>query len=124
MRAFFALSFFVLFSASSLAQEATPEGVWRDEYGTTLKISLCGDGTQLCAVLVDVQGKSRTDANLAYVNQQVVQAAMTAPNEWQGTVVFDGSEAHGTITQVTADTIEIEGCRAAILCQTLAFNRV
>jgi hypothetical protein len=124
MRALFALSFFFLFSAVSLAQEATPEGVWRDEYGTTLKISLCGDGTQLCAVLLDVQGESRTEANLAYVNQQVLQADMTAPNKWQGTVVFDGKEAHSTITQVAADTIEIEGCRAAILCQTLAFNRV
>jgi hypothetical protein len=124
VRALLALSFFVLFSATSLAQEATPEGVWRDAYGTTLKISLCGDGTQLCAELVDVQGKSRTQANLAYVNQQVLQADMTAPNKWQGTVIFDGNKAVSTVTQVAPSMIEIEGCRAAILCQTLAFNRV
>jgi hypothetical protein len=124
MRAVFAFAVFAVFSAGSLAQEATPEGEWRDEYGTTLKMSLCADGTQLCAVLVDVQGKSRTEANLAYVNQQVLQADMTAPNEWQGTVIFDGNKADSTVTQTAADTIEIEGCRAAILCQTLTFNRL
>lgn len=124
MRALFAVSFFVLFSATSFAQEATPEGTWRDEHGTTLQLKLCGDGTQLCAVLIDVRGKSRTEANLAYVNQQVMQAELTAPNQWKGKVIFDGSEAVSTVTQVAPDTIEIEGCRAAILCQTLAFNRV
>lgn len=125
MRALIALSAFAFCAAGAFAQDATPEGDWRDEYGTTLRISHCGDdGTQVCAVLLDVQGESRTEANLAYLNQQIMQADMVAPNEWRGTVVFEGSEAEGTLTQVAPDTIEIEGCRIAILCQTLAFQRV
>jgi|SRR5690606_25119827 len=124
MRALLAFSAVVLFSAGSFAQDATPEGDWVDEYGTMLRISLCGEeDTQLCVVLLDVQGESRTPANLAYVNQQIMQGDMTGPGEWQGTVVFEGSEARGTLTQVAPDTIEIQGCRA-ILCDTLAFQRL
>jgi uncharacterized protein (DUF2147 family) len=114
-----------LLSAGAIAQEPTLEGEWRDEYGTTLEISYCGeDGTHVCAVLLDVYGESRTEANLAYVNQQIMQAAMTAENEWKGTVIFEGREAEGTLTHVAPDTIEIRGCRALIFCETLAFQRV
>jgi len=124
MRTLLALSFMALISAPALGQEINPEGSWRDKFGTTVKFSLCGDGTQLCAVLLDVQGKSRTKENLAYVNRQVIQADMTAANEWKGTVTFNGTEAAGTVTQVGADVIEVEGCRGGIFCQTLAFSRL
>ena len=124
MRAVLAFSILALISTSAMAQEGSPNGTWRDEFGTTIQFSLCGDGTQLCAVLLDVQGESRTEANLAYLNQQIMQADQTAENEWKGTVTFDGSDAASTITQVAPDTIEIQGCRAAVLCQTLAFSRI
>jgi len=124
MRTLLAVSLLAVMAAPSFAQEATPEGQWRDKFGTTVEFSLCGDGTQLCAVLLDVQGKSRTKANLAYVNRQVVKADKTAANEWQGTVTFNGTTAAGKVTQVAADVMEVEGCKAAILCQTLAFNRL
>lgn len=100
-----------------------PSGTFVDEFGTSFSFSLCGSGTDLCGTLIDVQGESRTEANLAFVNQQVIQAAQTAPNEWQGTVMFDGAEAAATVTQTGPDSIEVQGCRAAVLCQTLKFNR-
>lgn len=124
MRALLALSAFALLSTGALAQEGPPEDDWRDSFGTTLRLSPCGDGTQLCGVLLDIQGESRTEENLAYVNQQVMQAEPVGPNQWQGSVVFNGSESKSTITQVNQDAIEIEGCKALILCQTLAFHRV
>ena len=124
MRTVLAFSIFALLSNSVVAQQPSPNGTWRDEFGTTLQFSLCGDGTQLCAVLLDVQGESRTEDNLAFLNQQIMQADQTAANEWKGSVMFDGSEAQSTITQVGPDTMEIEGCRAAVLCQTLSFGRV
>lgn len=108
----------------AFAQSASPEGTWVDDWGTTLEISYCGDdGAQVCAVLLDVQGESRTEANLAYVNQQIMQATMVAEHQWKGTVIFEGSEAEGTMTQTGPDTIEIQGCRVLILCETLAFQR-
>ena len=124
MRATVALTALALFSSPTLGQEASPEGIWRDSFGTILQFSLCGEGTQLCATLLDVQGESRTEGNLAFVNQQIMQADQVAANQWRGAVMFDGSEAESTITQVAPDTVEIEGCRAVVLCQTLSFNRV
>jgi uncharacterized protein (DUF2147 family) len=124
MRALLVLSTLALLTAGAVAQEPDLEGDWRDEFGTVLRLSHCGDGTQLCGVLIDIQGESRTEANLAYVNQQVMQADQTGSHEWQGAVIFEGNEAKATITHVAPDTIEITGCRVVILCETLAFHRV
>lgn len=89
-----------------------------------LHITECEDGTQLCGTRIDTRGThSRTGENLAYVNQQITQADATGPNQWEGSVTLNGSKAASTITQVAPDTIEIVGCRAMILCQSLAFNR-
>lgn len=101
----------------------SPTGTWQDSYGTAFKFSLCGDGA-LCGVLLDVQGKSRTEENLRLVNKQVMQAQPTAENEWKGTVTLNGAKASATIRQVAPDAITITGCRALVLCQTLTFNRV
>lgn len=112
-----------MFALPTAAQSINPGGAWVDRYGTAFEFRLCGDGTALCGVLKDVQGKSRTPSNLAYVNRQVVKADQVGANEWKGTVMFDGSQAAATVKQVSPDTIKITGCRA-ILCQTLTFNRV
>jgi uncharacterized protein (DUF2147 family) len=125
-----------LFAAPGFAQDAAapaeapaaeaaapnPEGVFVDEYGTSFTFSLCGDGTALCGVLNDIQGDSRTEENLAYVGQQVMQADAVAPNEWKGTVILNGDEAAATVTQTGPDTVDIEGCRG-IFCSTLTFTR-
>jgi hypothetical protein len=110
----------------SLAQDraANPNGVFVDDYGTSFTFSLCGDGTDLCGVLNDVQGNSRTQENLAYVNQQVMQAELVSENQWKGTVIFGGQQASATVTQTGPDTVEIQGCRGGLFCQTLEFNRV
>lgn len=100
-----------------------PSGTFVDEFGTSFTFSLCGDGTNLCGVLNDVQGESRTEENLAHINQQVMQAAQTAPNQWKGTVIYNGDEAAATITQTGPDTVEIQGCRLGLLCETIVFNR-
>ena len=113
-----------LFALPAIAQDVTPAGAWKDRYGTSFELSMCGDGTDLCGVLRDVQGKSRTPDNLAYVNRQVVKAEKVGSREWKGTVVFEGTQAAATVTQVSPDTIKITGCRGGIFCQTLTFNRV
>jgi uncharacterized protein (DUF2147 family) len=107
--------------AIALAQSATPQGTWRDGYGTIFEISFCGNGTDLCAILKDVQGGARTDKNLAYVDKQVLRASQTAQNEWQGTVIYNGSEAQATVALDGADKLSIKGCRG-IFCDTLVFS--
>lgn len=125
MRTILALSAAVLMTAGAVAQELSPAGTWRDSYGTTLQISLCGQAnTDVCVVLLDVQGESRTEENLAFVNTQIMQAPMTAANEWRGAVNFLGQQADGRLRQVSPTRVEIQGCRALIFCQTLAFDKV
>lgn len=122
-----ALVFGLLCAASlpALAQDAAdPSGSFVDEFGTSFEFSLCGEsGTDLCGVLTNLEGESATEENLAFVGKQVMQAEQTAPNEWKGSLSAGGISADATITQTGPDTIEIQGCRAAVLCQTLAYNR-
>jgi hypothetical protein len=122
MRQIFALTALVLMSTAAFAAGPTPEGTWVDKYGTSFRMKMCGDGTQLCATLTDIQGKSRTEENLALVNRQVIKAQQIAPNKWQGTLTMNGSQAKGTVTQVNSRTIEIQGCQ--LLCSTLTFTKV
>ena len=103
---------------------ATPDGTFVDSYGTSFKFSLCGDGTALCGILTNLEGESATEENLAFVGKQVMQAQQVAPNEWKGALSAGGISAEATVTMVNTDTIEIQGCRAAVLCKTLTYNRV
>lgn len=117
-----------LFSAAlivpAFAQDAAnPAGTFVDSYGTSFEFSLCGDGTDLCGILKTLEGESATPENLAFVGKQVMQAKQTAPNEWKGALTAGGISAEATVTQTGPDTIDIQGCRAAILCQTLTYNR-
>ena len=105
------------------AATGTPDGVFVDSFGTSFEFSLCGDGTALCGVLTNLEGESATEENLAFVGKQVMQAQQVAPNEWKGELQAGGISAQATVTMTGPDTIEIQGCRGGILCQTLAYNR-
>jgi hypothetical protein len=109
--------------AEATAGTLDPNGTFVDEYGTSFTFALCGDGTALCGVLNTLEGESATEENLAYVGKQVMQAEQSAPNEWQGSLSAGGLSAEATVTQTGPDTIDIRGCRAAILCQTLTYVR-
>lgn len=108
----------------ALAATGSPNGTFVDSYGTSFKFSLCGDGTALCGVLTNLEGASATEENLAFVGKQVMQAEQVAPNEWKGALSAGGISAEATVTMTSPDTIDIQGCRAAILCQTLTYTRV
>lgn len=110
--------------ATADAQITDPSGKFVDEFGSSFEFSLCGDTrTDLCAVLSNLEGKSATEENLVFVGQQVIQAVQIAPNQWKGAMAAGGMSADATITQTGPDTIEVQGCRVAVLCQTLAYKR-
>lgn len=109
---------------AAAAAPGGPTGTFVDEFGTSFTFSLCGDaGTDLCAVLATLKGESATPENLAFVGKQVMQAKQTAASEWKGSLTAGGISADATVTQTGPDTIDIQGCRAAVLCKTLAYNR-
>jgi uncharacterized protein (DUF2147 family) len=70
-----------------------------------------------------LEGQSATDENLAFVGKQVMQAPQTSAGEWKGSLAAGGMSADATITQTGLDTVEIQGCRLSVLCQTLTYNR-
>lgn len=110
-------------AAPALAQDMDPNGTWVDRWGTSFTFELCGDGTQLCGVLNDIQGDSRTEENLQFVNQQVVQGDMVGPNKWQGAIALNGGNATATVELTAADTLKITGCQAVIFCSSIDYHR-
>lgn len=112
-------------SAPSFAQDAAldPNGTFVDEYGTIFTFALCGSGTDLCGTLDVLKGDSATEENLAYVGTQVMQAQQVEPNVWKGSLDAGGLSAEATVTQTGPDTIDIQGCRGGLLCQTLTYTR-
>lgn len=113
----------VALAAPAIAQSASsPDGVWKDRWGTTFTFELCGDGTQLCGTLNDIQGDSRTEENLAYVDQQVVQGTQTAPNTWEGQIALNGGGAKAIVELTGPDTLKITGCQ--LLCSSIDYQRV
>lgn len=110
-------------AAPAFAQDAgTPDGVWKDRWGTTFTFSMCGDGTQLCGTLNDIQGDSRTEENLAFVDQQVVQGTQTGPNKWEGQIALNGGGAKAIVELTGPNTLKITGCQ--LLCSSIDYERV
>lgn len=110
-------------AAPALAQSAAnPDGVWKDQWGTTFTFSTCGEG-KLCGTLNDIQGNSRNEESLALVGTQVMSAEQTAANKWEGQIAMGGDSAKAIVEQVDENTMTITGCRAEILCQTLTYER-
>ena len=111
-----------LFATPALSQNLDPTGVWVDQWGTAFTFELCGDGTQLCGVLNDIQGDSRTEENLAYVNQEVVAANMVQPNKWEGEIALNGGGAKAIVETVSENTLKITGCQL-IICNSIDYQR-
>ena len=105
--------------------KTSPAGSWQSTDGQArVRVTLCGDGTQLCAKLTGLSGKARTPENLQLLNSYVVEAAaLTDTNQWQGTVHLNGQTADGHITLVSANTISVSGCQMGF-CKTFTFQRV
>ena len=121
---FAAVSLTALLAVPGFAQQAAnPDGVWVDRWGTTFSFRLCGDGTQLCGTLKDIQGDSRTEENLAFVNKEVVRGTQTGPAKWEGAIALNGGNAKAIVQMTGPDTLKITGCRAAIFCSSIDYHR-
>ena len=116
---------FAAFAAPALGQGASlsPNGSFADKWGTTFTFSLCGSGTDLCGKLDVLKGDAATPADLAFVGKQVIQAKASGANTWKGQLSAGGMSGEATITQTSANTINIQGCRAMILCETITYTR-
>jgi len=112
-------------SSHALAGGLSPEGFWQQSNGDTrVKVTLCGDGTELCAKLTWLSEKAKTPENLKDLNGYVVtEAEKTTDNAWKGEVHFNGQSAEGTIKLTGQNTIEVKGCKLG-LCRSVKFQRI
>lgn len=103
----------------------SPAGTWQSTTGESrYQVSLCGDGTELCAKLTWLRADARTKENLPYLNTYVVKGAQaTQANRWRGTVNYNGDTVSGSVTLVDADTLKLTGCKG-FFCKALEFVRV
>lgn len=103
----------------------SPAGTWQTVSGESrFEVSLCGDGTQVCAKLVWLRSDARTPDNLPYLNSYVLRDAKRAlENKWRGSAEYMGEVVKGTLTLVDSNTITINGCKGA-LCQKFELTRI
>jgi uncharacterized protein (DUF2147 family) len=115
----------VLAASQPARGQLSPVGSWETSTGESrYKVSLCGDGTQLCAKLTWLRSDAQTAQNLAYLNTYVLRGAQqTRSNKWQGTVAFQGKTVGGSLTLVSANTAMLSGCQM-VMCKSVQFHRI
>ena len=108
----------------ALAADLTPVGQWEVASGESrYKISLCGDGTELCARLTWLRADARTKANLAMLNTNVVRGVKSErADEWTGSVTFEGRVYEGRVTLQSMDLMVLRTC-SGMLCRSVELNR-
>jgi uncharacterized protein (DUF2147 family) len=109
----------------ALAQDPSPVGIWQTTTGESrYAVSLCGDGTELCAKLTWLRADARSPENLAQLDKFVVrQARPVADNQWQGVVTYEGHTVDGALTLVSQNRLSLRGCQF-IACQQVEFVRL
>lgn len=119
-----ALALSLMLAVPAFAAQS-PEGIWQTTTGESrFEVSLCGDGTQVCAKLVWLREDARTAENLRYLDSYVLMGARRAlENKWRGSAEYMGETIKGTLTLVGADVMTINGCKGA-LCQKFELTRI
>ncbi len=120
------LALAALFGLCSLGPAlASPEGLWEIEMrDSRYAVRLCGDGTELCATLVWLGNGADNAENLPYLNTMLIDHARPlGPGRWRGELHVFGQSASGTITQVGADQITLQGCFLMVFCRTYQLYR-
>jgi uncharacterized protein (DUF2147 family) len=108
------------------AAQASPVGMWEIEMGDSrYDVTLCGDGTQLCARLIWLGNGADNEQNMPYLNRLLIDKAVrVSEGEWKGDLHLFGQTAAGTIKQVSDDHISLRGCVAYILCKDYQMYRI
>lgn len=115
-----------LIGTSAFAQSASDvEGVWVSEGGHAIfELSLCGDGTQLCAKLGFLSEDTVAPLLEPFVGQTIVsEATMVEEFQWEDTVRFWETEATGTVILVAPDRIKASGCMGGE-CQSIFLKKI
>lgn len=102
----------------------TPVGLWEaDNRESRYQVTLCGDGTQLCAELVWIRPRDINRRNKQFINTYVVYEAVRArPAEWKGDINVYGTVYGGSVRIINQNKLLLTGC-IFILCETFELYR-
>lgn len=116
---------FAITVLAALPVMASPAGVWEIEMrDSRYNVTMCGDGSQLCAELIWLGNGADNAENLPYLNTMLIDHAVPSrANQWKGELNIYGQKAAGTITQVGTDQITLKGCVAFVICRTYQMYR-
>jgi uncharacterized protein (DUF2147 family) len=105
---------------------ASPVGKWEIEFkDSRYDVTMCGDGTQLCAKLIWLGNGADNPQNMPYLNTFLIEGAkQTAPSKWEGTLHLYGNKAQGTISQVGPDQLSLRGCFLLVVCKSFQMYRM
>ena len=118
-----------LSAGPALAQDAqgiSPVGRWEaDDHDSRYEVTLCGDGTQLCAKLFWINPDKLNERNVRYLDKFVIyQGVHTRPNKWEGQIDIYGTKVDGTVKMLSENLIEVRGCAFFIFCQGFTLERI
>lgn len=117
-----------LVMATSVAGQAhaSPAGVWELETrDTRFQIELCGDGTQLCGMLVWLSDAAYNEQYVPYLNTPIAEGIRrNGANRWKGAMQLFGQDITGTITQGSENQMTLTGCAFLVVCKTYQMFRI
>ncbi len=125
----FLISFLTLVFASSASLASSgfdPTGLWQADDGESrYEVSLCGDGSQLCAKLVWIQPDKIKRANKVYIDTYVVNKIKRHSNrEWRGNISLYGHTVSGSVKAMHQDRLKVNGCALIVICISQGLNRM
>lgn len=108
-----------LSAAPAFAEPYDPTGIWEATDGESrYDVTLCGDGTQLCAKLIWIRPDVTNDRNRQYLGTWVVnQANRVSDTEWQGTISLYGLSVGGSVSKVGDERLRVRGCALFVICE-------
>lgn len=103
----------------AMAEPFNPTGMWEASDGESrYDVSLCGDGTQLCAKLVWIRPDVTNERNSAYLNTYVVEGAKRFDErQWRGMIQLYGVSVAGSVTRRAPDIMQVRGCAFLVICE-------
>lgn len=116
---------FIMGLSPVMAAPFDPSGYWEAVSGESrYKITLCGDGTQLCAELIWIRPDVKDARNSAYLNTYVVEAARRhSDREWRGKVNIFGFIVDGNVQRLNDSAMQVRGC-LLIICEKQQMVRI
>ena len=122
---------FVLIPLNSNAQTSffdqfTPAGIWEaDDHDSRYEVSLCGDGTQICAKLIWINPAKLNERNVQYMDKYVIYLGnRVRPAEWRGEIDIYGTKVGGSVRVLGQDKLQVTGCAFLILCEGFKLDRI